>query len=351
LLKNLIVGASRSVAVIATSAVCIGLGLVRAQTPGGDFLVRLDPGFDAVVPASARVEPVKVDYFGLVGKPVWIREGQGGYLLVGDSAANVVYKLSSEGTLTPFLDRAGYSGRNIATIGARVNNDRLNVFHVGPTGLALDREGRLIVAATGDRTLFRVEQDGTRTVVAERFDGKRLNSPIESVVKSNGAIYFTDGTAGLRNRNDDPTKELPFEGVYLVKDGRVQLLDKELHGINPGGIALSPDEKVLYVAGGRKVLRYDIRPDDTIANGRVFVDMTGPQASPVPRVGVKTDQKGNLYSSGPGGVWVLSPGGTHLGTIRTPEPAASHAFGDPDGKTLYIATRRSLYRVRVNIPG
>lgn len=345
--------AQRTAVTWTACAVFVWLGVLGAQAPNGGTAIRLDPAFDALVSAGARVEPVKVDYFGLAGKPLWVGEGQGGYLLVGDSAANVVYRVSGDGTLSPFLDRAGYSGRNIAAIGAHVNNDRLNVFHVGPTGLALDREGRLIVAATGDRTLVRVEKDGTRTVVAERYDGKRLNSPIESVVKSNGAIYFTDGTAGLRNRNSDPTKELEHEGVYLVKDGRVQLLDKDLHGISPGGIALSPDERVLYVAGSRKVLRYDVRPDDTVENGRVFADMTGQQASlpSLPRVGVKTDQKGNLYASGPGGVWVLSPAGKHLGTIRIPEPAASHAFGDPDGKTLYVATRRSLYRVRVNIPG
>jgi gluconolactonase len=333
-------------------AVVIGLSLARAQAPGGDGVVRLDPALDSVVSPAVRVEPVKVDYFGLVGKPVWVQDGQNGYLLVGDSAANVVYKWTPDGSLSPFLERSGYSGRTVAAIGAHVNNGRLNVFHVGPTGLALDRQGRLIVAATGDRTLVRVEKDGTRTVLADRYDGKRLNSPIESVIKSNGAIYFTDGTAGLRNRTNDATKELPFEGVYLVKDGKVQLLDRE-HGINPGGIALSPDERVLYVAGSRKVLRYDVRPDDTIANGRIFVDMTGQQgATPsLPRVGVKTDRKGHLYCSGPGGVWILSPEGTHLGTIRTPEAAASHAFGDADGRTLYIATRRSLYRVRVNIPG
>jgi gluconolactonase len=341
-------------AVMATAcAVLACLAFVGAQAPNGDAVIRLDPALDALVPAGARVEPVKVDYFGLAGKPLWVRDGQGGYLLVGDSAANVVYKVAGDGTLSPFLERAGYSGRNIAAIGAAVNNDRLNVFHVGPTGLALDREGRLIVAATGDRTLVRVEKDGTRTIVADRYEGKRLNSPIESVVKSNGSIYVTDGTAGLRNRDSDPTKELDHEGVYLVKGGRVHLLDKELYGINPGGIALSPDEAVLYVAGSRKVLRYDVRADDTLANGRVFVDMTMPAASmpSLPRVGVKTDQKGNLYASGPGGVWILSPAGKHLGTIRIPEPAASHAFGDPDGKTLYVATRRSIYRVRVNIPG
>jgi gluconolactonase len=345
--------AYRGVVMWTACAIFVWLGLLRAQPSGADAVIRLDPSLDAVVAPGARVEPVKVDHFGLAAKPLWIREGQGGHLLIGDSAANVVYKLDGDGTLSPFLDRAGYTGKNIAAIGAAVNNDRLNVFHVGPTGLALDREGRLIVAATGDRTVVRVEKDGTRTVVAERYDGKRLNSPIESVVKSNGAIYFTDGTAGLRNRDNDPTKELDHEGVYLAKDGRVQLLDKELYGINPGGIALSPDERVLYVGGSRKVLRYDVRPDDTVANGRVFVDMTTQQASmpSLPRVGVKTDQKGNLYASGPGGVWILSPAGKHLGTIRTPEPAGSHAFGDADGKTLYIATRRSLYRVRVNIPG
>ena len=328
-------------------------GPARAQTPGASVVVKLDPTLDDIVSSNAKVEPLKVDYFGLVGKPVWIQEGQTGYLLVGDSAANTVYKWTPDGKLTPFLERVGYSGRDEVNIGSHVYNDRLNVFHVGPTGLALDQQGRLIVAATGDRTLVRVEKDGSRTVIADRYDGKRLNSPIESVVKSNGAIYFTDGTAGLRNRNNDPLKELAFEGVYLLKDVKVQLLDKDMQGISPGGIAVSPDEKVLYVAGSRKVVRYDIRPDDTVANGRMFVDMSREQGPmpPLPRVGVKTDQKGNLYASGPGGVWILSAAGKHLGTIRTPEATASHAFGDADGKTLYIATRRSLYRVRVNLPG
>lgn len=341
---------------VLTGIVCVAvmaLGEAAAQTPSGNSVVKLDPALDELVSTNANVEPLKVDYFGLVGKPVWIQEGQNGYLLVGDSAANVVYKWTPDGKLTPFLDPAGYSGKDIVNIGAAVYNDRLNVFHVGPTGLALDPQGRLIVAATGDRTIVRVEKDGTRTVLAGRYDGKRLNSPIEAVVKANGAIYFTDGTAGLRGRDKDPSKELPYEGVYLIKDGKVQLLDREIQGINPGGIAISPDEKVLYVAGGRKVIRYDIRPDDTITNGRVFVDMTGQQTPmpSLPRVGVKTDQKGNLYASGPGGVWILSPAGKHLGTIRTPEATASHAFGDADGKTLYIATRRSLYRVRLNVPG
>lgn len=341
---------------VLTGIVCVAamaIGAAAAQTPGGGAVVKLDPALDELVSANARVEPLQVDYFGLVGRPVWIPEGQGGYLLVGDSAANTVYKWTPDGKLTSFLERVGYSGKEEVNIGAAVYNDRLNVFHVGPTGLTVDPQGRLIVAATGDRTLIRVEKDGTRTVLADRYDGKRLNSPIEAVVKASGAIYFTDGTAGLRGRDKDPSKELPHEGVYLLKDGKVQLLDREMQGINPGGIAMSPDERVLYVAGGRKVVRYDIRPDDTIANGRVFVDMTGQQTPmpSLPRVGVRTDQKGNLYASGPGGIWILSPAGKHLGTIRTPEATANHAFGDADGKTLYIGTRRSLYRVRLNVAG
>ncbi|MBI2188442.1 MAG: SMP-30/gluconolactonase/LRE family protein, partial [Acidobacteria bacterium] len=156
--------------------------------------------------------------------------------------------------------------------------------------------------------------------------------------------------SGLRRRNDDPKKELPFNGVYLLKDGKLQLLAKDL--ANPNGIALSPDEKILYVnsSADRKIVRFDVRPDDTVANGRLLVDMSAEKEPGVPD-GMKVDERGTLYSTGAGGIWVISPEGKHLGTLVFPEQPANLAFGDADGRTLYVTARSSVYRIRLKIPG
>jgi gluconolactonase len=196
--------------------------------------------------------------------------------------------------------------------------------------------------------IVRLEKDGTRTVLAGHYEGKRLNSPNDLVGKSDGAVYFTDPPGGLREGARSPEKELPYSGVFLWKEGKLQLLDKSM--AFPNGIALSPDEKYLYVNGGLKIMRYEINPDDTVANGKVFVDMT---AVPLPgnTDGMKVDQKGNVYCTGPGGVWIISPAGKHLGTIQLPVTAANFAFGDADSKTIYFTARSSLYRIRTKIPG
>ncbi|MFL5402752.1 MAG: SMP-30/gluconolactonase/LRE family protein, partial [Gemmatimonadales bacterium] len=203
-----------------------------------------------------------------------------------------------------------------------------------------------------NRRILRVEPHGNTTELADSFEGHRLNSPNDLVYRSDGTLYFTDPPFGLPDVFDDPKKELPFSGVYMVKDGQVSLLTRELSG--PNGIAFSPDEKYLYVDNWdlkRKVLmRYEVNPDGSIANGKVFYDFT-PAPEPVALDGIKVDQEGHVYVSAPGGVWILSPEGKALGRIVPPEHDANFAFGDQGGKTLYLTASTGLYRIRVNIPG
>ncbi len=324
----------------------LALGVAWLQAQGaGSAIDRVDPALDAIVAADAKLEVVKGDYFGMIGKPVWVPEGNSGYMLVGDPAANTIYKWTPSGGLSVFLRPSGVTKDPNA--GAHVNNGRLNVLAVGAWGLALDGQGRLTIAATGDRNVVRLEKDGTRTVLADSYAGKRFNSPLELVYRSDGALYISDGTAGLRGRHEDPAAEWRFQGMFLLKNGKVDILALD-EGIGTG-IALSPDEKYLYNAGNR-VTRYNVRADGTIENGRVIMDW-GDKRAGLPRIGVTTDQKGHVYATGPGGVWILTPEGQHLGTIRLPEGGANLAFGDPDGKGLYIATRRSVFRVRMNVAG
>jgi len=208
----------------------------------------------------------------------------------------------------------------------------------------------------------RLEKDGTRTILADRFEGKRFSGPNDVVVKSNGSVYFTDSVSGLRGAAASPQRELPFSGFYLVKDGKVTLLDEKLRDPEvaktafPNGIALSPDEKHLYVTNGRKIMRYEIGPDDTVANPVEFADLQGND-------GLKTDWQGNVYSTsgaGPGEIRITSPEGKRLGVLQLPqrggEPrqqicTTNLTFGDADGKTLYVTACMDVYRIRLKAAG
>jgi len=218
----------------------------------------------------------------------------------------------------------------------------------GSNGLAIDREGRLTILEHGNRRVTRLERNGTLTILADRYDGKRLNSPNDLVYKSDGALYFTDPPFGLPKAFDDPRKELPYSGVFRLADGQLTLVARDLTG--PNGIAFSPDERYLYVTNwdtARKVvMRYELAADGSLVNGRVFFDMTGAPGDEA-LDGLKVDRAGNLFVSGPGGVWVLSADGRHLGTIRAPELPANMAWGDADGRTLYFTARTGIYRMRV----
>jgi gluconolactonase len=310
---------------------------------------RLDPALDAIVPADAKVEKV-AGGFGFAEGPVWVRDG--GFLIFSDIPDNVIRKWNpADNTVSVFLEKSGFTGADATGVGGEQTHvTRSTIYLIGSNGVTLDPQGRVAFNAMGDRQVVRIERDGRRTVLASHYNGKRLNSTNDLVFKKNGSLYFTDPPSGLRGRNDDPRKELPFNGVYLLKDGKVQLLARDLG--NPNGVVLSPDEQALYVNStvDRKVFRFDVNADDTVGNRRVFVDMTSDNRPGVPD-GMKVDQRGNLYTTGPGGIWVVSPEGRHLGTLAFPERPANLAFGDADGKALYVTARTSLYRIRLNVAG
>jgi gluconolactonase len=309
---------------------------VRRET-GGDVL-RLDPAVDAIVPRDAVIEKV-AGGFQFTEGPVWHPDG---YLLFSDPNANTIYRWSQDGGVSVFRTKSGYAGVDVGEYG-----------QPGSNGLTLDPEGRLTIDEHGRRRVVRQERNGVITVLADRFDGKRLNSPNDLVYRSDGALYVTDPPFGLPRFFDDPRKELPYSGVYRVADGKVQLVARDLTG--PNGLAFSPDERFLYVDNwdvDRKVIvRYPVRGDGTLGAGTVFVDATRSDPGEQAWDGLKVDRLGNVYAAGPGGVWILSPEGKHLGTIRAPETPANMAWGDDDGHTLYLTARTSVYRIRLTVPG
>jgi gluconolactonase len=299
---------------------------------------KASPALDQIVPAGAKVEKLAGGLKFTEG-PIWMPEG---YLLFSDIPANVIMKWTpGGGAPAVFLKPSGFNGTG-APEGA----------FIGSNGLTLDKERRLLICQHGNGRLVRREKDGKLTVLAAKWEGKRLNSPNDVVVKSDGSIYFTDPPYGFPKEDDDPKKELKFNGVYRLAGGKLQLLYKDLS--RPNGIALSPDEKTLYVGNSddkKKVwMKFDVQPDGGIANGKLFYDVTSQTADGNPD-GMKVDTKGNLYCTGPGGIWIFSPDGTHLGNIDPPETPANLAWGDADFKTLYITARTGLYRIKLNIAG
>src|SRR5438477_8561549 len=303
-------------------------------------VIRKDPAIDAIVPSNPKIFKL-AEGFKFTEGPVWDRNG--GYLLFSDPNNNTIYKYSPEenGRLTVFREKSGYEGADIAEYG-----------QPGSNGLTLDREGRLTINQHGNRRVVRLENDGRLSVLADKFEGKRLNSPNDLVYRSDGTLYFTDPPFGLPKFFDDPRKELPFSGVFAVKDGNLKLVTKDFTG--PNGIAFSPDEKYLYVGDRDEnknvVMRYDVRPDRLVSNGKLSFDMTSaPREDPLD--GMKIDKAGNLYVSGPGGLWIISPDGKHLGTIVPPKHPHNFAWGDADGKTLYLCAKSGFYRMKLNIEG
>jgi gluconolactonase len=222
----------------------------------------------------------------------------------------------------------------------------------GSNGLAFDPEGRLVVCQHGNRRVVRVNPHGDVTVLADRFEGNRLNSPNDVVCRSDGSVYFTDPPFGLPGMFDDPERELDFSGVFRVRDGAVALVTDELEG--PNGIAFSPDERFLYVGNWdlerKVVMRYEIDAEGELSHGTVFHDMTDAPGDDAID-GLEVDRAGNVYACGPGGVWVLSPEGDRLGLLEFPEDPHNLAFGDEDGRTLYITALTGVYRIRLTTGG
>ena len=305
----------------------------------GQGVVRLDPALDKIVPAGAKVEKM-VGGRGFTEGPVWIRNG--GYLLFSDVPANAIMKWSAAGGAEVFK-KPIFTGSYPE--GAQI----------GSNGLTVDTQGRLVMCEHGNRRISRIEKDGKITVLADHYEGKRLNSPNDLVSKRNGDVYFTDPPGlygGYPEGPNKPERELDFNGVYRVTAaGKLDLLTKDLPF--PNGLAFSPDEKKLYVANTRpdKVwMVFDVQADGTIANGKKFYDATKEPGEGAPD-GMKVDRAGNIYATGVGGLRVFSPAGKHLGTIQVPEIPSNCAWGDADGKTLYITARTGLYRIKLNIAG
>jgi len=321
-------------------------------------IVRADPRIDEVISADARLELIG-DRFGLTEGPVWVPDGGDGFLLVSDLISNVIYRWSPGEPIGVYLDRAGYSGNEITKAGFQTRRGRMAVLLIGPNGLSLDREGRLLYLAANDRAVMRLERDGTRTVVADRYDGRRFNGPNDLAVHSNGSIYLTDSVWGIRDGLANPDSELDFSGVYLIRNGEATLLysDADNPGGWPNGIALSPDERYLYMnTGVQNVLRFELAPDGTLENRTVFIAGEGSD-------GMKVDTLGNLYTTngaGAGEVRITAPDGVRLGVLELPVPAGEPraqvcatnvAFGDRDSRTLYITACEHVYRIRMNVAG
>ena len=303
----------------------------------GQF-VRKDPAFDQLVPKDAKIEKLAGGLIFTEG-PIWMPDGT---LLFSDVPGNTIYRWKEGGKPEVFLKPSGYDGKD-APAGA----------YIGSNGLTLDKQGRLIICQHGNGQVVRREKDGKLTVLASKFEGKRLNSPNDAVYKSDGALYFTDPPYGFPKQDEDPKKELKHNGVYRLKDGQLTLLVKEM--TRPNGLAFSPDEKFLYVANSdekRKAwVRYEVKPDGTLsAAGKLFYDVTKETADGLPD-GMKVDKRGNVYATGPGGIWVFSPEGKHLGTIAPPEVPANCHWGGADGQTLYMTARTGVYRVRLAVAG
>ncbi len=301
---------------------------------------RLDPRFDSVVPPGARLERVAEGIEWAEG-PLW--DGETGSLLFSDVPRNGIFRWSPSIGITEVLRESGYTG-SVPFKGREP----------GSNGLAFDGDGRLVMCQHGNRRVVRREADGRMTVLADRFDGKRLNSPNDLVFRSNGDLYFTDPPFGLPASFDDPGKEIAFQGVYRLKpDGTLTAVVTDLDA--PNGIGLSPNEETLYVSNAvskRPIwMAYDVLPDGTLARGRQFAEATAwvAQGEGVPD-GLKIDRHGNVFAAGPGGIHVFSPDGTRLGRIETGVPTGNLGWGD-DGSVLYIAANHWILRLKTTTRG
>lgn len=302
----------------------------------------IDKGLKEVISPGTKIEKV-AEGFSFTEGPVWHPDG---YLLFSDPNTNSIYRYNpANSDVTIYMSHSGYTGADIGLYN-----------QPGSNGLVIDKEGRLIVDQHGNRRVIRIEKKGPVTVLADRIDGKRFNSPNDLVLKSDNTIYFTDPPYGLPGLFSDKNKELEYSGVFMIRNGNVKLVSKDLGG--PNGIAFSPDEKFLYVGNWdirdihntKTVWRYEVKPDGSLENGKIFFDWNVSEDEEAID-GIKVDKAGNLFVSAPGGVWIISESGKLLGKITTPERAANMAWGDPDGKTLYMTAHSSVYRIRVNTGG
>jgi gluconolactonase len=315
-------------------------------------ILRLDPALDQLVPAHAKLERVATGFDKWTEGPVWTHEGS---LLFAVIPANSIMIWSPGKDPQVFMHPSGYAG-STAYGGPEP----------GSNGMTLDPDGRISVAGHARRNVWRLESvdpQATITVLADSYQGKKLNSPNDLVYRSDGSLYFTDPPYGLPTQQDnDPLKELQINGVYRLANARqhkpgtppdrdkLQLVIKDLP--RPNGIVFSPDEKILYIAdSGKKMwMSYRVHPDGSVDDGKLLLDASIDKTPGGPD-GIRVDRKGNIYGAGPGGIWIISPQGKHLGTIKIPEVVSNCAWGEQDGKTLYITASTSLYRIKLLVAG
>ena len=304
---------------------------------------RKHPKLDELIPKDARIEVLAAGYKWTEG-PVWMKN-DGGFLLFSDIPNNRIVKWSAKGGAADFLKPSGYTGTEKFTGG-----------EPGSNGLALDKDGNLILCQHGDRRIARLGKDGKFTTLADKYMGKKFNSPNDLVIAKNGDIYFTDPPYGLPGQMKDPGKELDFQGVYrLNAKGEVTLLTKEM--TRPNGIGLAPDEKTLYVANSDPALAiwkaFPIKADGTLGPGKLIFDATKDViASPDKGLpdGLKVDAKGNIFATAVNGVYVFAPDFTFLGRIVTNDKTANCGWGD-DGSVLYLCTNDKLTRLKTSTKG
>ncbi|MFN7935371.1 MAG: SMP-30/gluconolactonase/LRE family protein [Bryobacteraceae bacterium] len=297
----------------------------------------LHPSIHDLIAPDAAIEKLAGDFLFTEG-PIWFRAG---YLIFSDIPANTMYKWDPVAGISVFRKPSGFDGPDWPA-GA----------FIGANGLTLNPEGRLIICEHGNRRVTRLENDGSLTVLASHDGTRRLNSPNDVVFKSDGAMYFTDPPYGFVAQDQDPAKELDYNGVYRLKDGVLTLLHKGM--TRPNGLAFTPDEQFLYVGNSdskKKIWnRFPVLEDGTLGEPVLFADLTSITDPGLPD-GMKIDTAGNLYCTGPGGVHVFHPDGTRLGVIVFPEIPANLHWGDADGQTLYVTARTGLYRVRTKAKG
>jgi gluconolactonase len=328
--------------------------MMLAAATSGAFsqIQKLDPALDQLVPANATLEKVATGFNKWTEGPVWTRQGN---LLFAEIPANNIDQWIPGQTAQVFMHPSGYKG-----------SEPFKGPEPGSNGMTLDADGRVSVAGHAGRTIWRMESVDPQakiTILADSYQGKKLNSPNDLVYKSDGSLYFTDPPYGLPTQSDDdPLKELKVNGVYRITGARqqkagaapdrdkIQLIISDLP--RPNGVAFSPDEKFLYIAdsGKRVWMRYRVQPDGSVTEGKVFLDPSPDPAKGGPD-GIRLDENGNLYGAGPGGVWIISPEGKHLGTVKVPEVVSNVAWGDKDRKSLYITASTSVYRIKLSVAG
>jgi gluconolactonase len=345
--RSFTVPLAMGVALTATTALlarAVPMSQQNAAFPKPPGIERLDPALDRLIPTNAVIEVLAGGYDWTEG-PVWVKDG--GYLLFSDIPPNQIHRWKDGEGAKLYLTPSGYTGTE------------KRGGEVGSNGLILDLEGRLLLAQHGDRRIARMDAplskpQPTFATLADRYDGKRFNSPNDLVIHSNGDIYFTDPAYGMEKQWDDPKREMAYAGVFRRdKKGTVTLLTREM--TRPNGLAFSPDERRLYVAQSDQNAAiwqaFDVKPDGTLGNSRVFFDATAMTKTKkgLPD-GLKIDVEGNLFATGPGGVFILTPEGKHLGTIQTGQATSNCAFGD-DGRTLYMTADDYLMRVKLTTKG